>query len=382
MNKLTFQWHLVFIFTIICTASFSQKNSFEDSLLKKAPFGTELIEAYVPFVSPSVTSEGQRHLSYELRISNLHRNPLKLKRVEICDMDNEHRVIATLDSSFLNENLQRPGMPRSNKVIEFPGGQFGILNIRLHLNEEEIPKSFYHKMYFEIEMRTGETVEVPLEKAVVNFTELTSLTLSPPFNSGNWFYYTQGHLNTHELSEGHLSNAQRFAIDWVYLENDGTFVTGDRSVNENFPTYNQDLLAVADGIVVDIQDKIPDNMGESEKRAVKLTRYNLSGNYIIIDIGNNAHAVYAHLIPESFNVKIGDKVKAGDLIAKLGNSGESTGPHLHFHLETKSKMLLGGQGLPYHFAKFEDLGKFEDLEKWRPYFSAHNYRSKKTGIFV
>jgi hypothetical protein len=340
----------------------------KDYLLKKSPFGKELIEAYIPFIGTSVQSDNQRHLSYELRISNLYREAFKLQRIDICNTTNKGEVIASFDSNYFEENLQRPGTSASENSTIFQGGQFGILNLWLHLNEDEIPESFFHKMYFQLETRNGDTVEIAVEKALVDFPEPTSIILEPPFRSGNWFYYTPGHLNTHELTEGKLTNAQRFAIDWAYVEEDGGFVSGDRTVNENFPAYGQELLAVADGIVVDIQDGIPDNNGESEERAIELNRYNLSGNYIILDIGNNVHAVYAHLIPESFHVSIGDSVKTGDLLGLLGNSGESTGPHLHFHLETKSKILLGGQGVPYHFKSFENIARFDDLNALESFF--------------
>jgi murein DD-endopeptidase MepM/ murein hydrolase activator NlpD len=81
--------------------------------------------------------------------------------------------------------------------------------------------------------------------------------------------------------------------------------------------------------------------------AVRITRETVAGNYIVIDIGNDVYAVYGHLIPMSLKVKVGDKVKKGQVIGLIGNSGNSDCPHLHFHLESKSNAFFGGEGIPY-----------------------------------
>lgn len=97
---------------------------------------------------------------------------------------------------------------------------------------------------------------------------------------------------------------------------------------------------------------------------MRITRETIAGNYIVLDIGNNIYAVYAHLIPNSFKVKVGEKVNKGQVVGLLGNSGNSDGPHLHFHLETKSQQVLGGEGIPYHFEKFNQLATYslEDID--------------------
>jgi murein DD-endopeptidase MepM/ murein hydrolase activator NlpD len=96
--------------------------------------------------------------------------------------------------------------------------------------------------------------------------------------------------------------------------------------------------------------------------AVRITRTTIGGNYITIDIGNNLYAFYEHLIPNSTKVQIGDKVKKGQIIGLLGNSGNSDGPHFHFYLEFKSNMSFGGEGISYHISKFIQLKKYTEQE--------------------
>ena len=85
-----------------------------------------------------------------------------------------------------------------------------------------------------------------------------------------------------------------------------------------------------------------------------------------IDLGNGNYAFYAHMIPGSQTVKLGDNVSAGQVIGRLGNSGNSTAPHLHFHVGD-APSPLGTEGVPFVIDEYSDLGivvKF--LAPWTP----------------
>ncbi|MBL8207092.1 MAG: M23 family metallopeptidase, partial [Blastocatellia bacterium] len=82
----------------------------------------------------------------------------------------------------------------------------------------------------------------------------------------------------------------------------------------------------------------------------------IGGNHVILDLGNGRYAFDTHLQPGSLRVKVGDKVKVGQVLGLVGNSGNSTEPHLHFHL-SDANSPLGSEGLPYVFASFEVQGK-------------------------
>lgn len=73
---------------------------------------------------------------------------------------------------------------------------------------------------------------------------------------------------------------------------------------------------------------------------------------MILDLGQNRYAFYGHLVPGSVRVKVGDRVKPGDVVGKLGNSGNSTGPHLHFHISDHD-LPLAAEGLPYAIDSWE-----------------------------
>jgi hypothetical protein len=164
--------------------------------------------------------------------------------------------------------------------------------------------------------------------------------------------------------------AQRFAIDYVKLGDDGRTFTGDRLKNENYHAYGVDALAVADGRVVEVKDGIPENIPGPTSRAVPITLETVGGNHIILDLGGGRYAFYAHLKPGSLRVRLGDRVRRGQVLALVGNSGNSTEPHLHFHL-SDANSPLGAEGIPYALESLEIVGRcrriFADCTLGAPY---------------
>lgn len=210
------------------------------------------------------------------------------------------------------------------------------------------------------------------------------LMIRPPFNEGSWFIadgpsnssshrvFSQKIQSKYETSlDGFVLGYcnQRFAIDWLGINDKGQFYKNDGRTNEDFYGYGKDIVAVADGEVIWIKDGIPDCIPPNYPDSIYAAETAL-GNCILLDIGNNIVAFYAHLKPESLRVKLGDKVKAGDKIGKLGNSGPSTGPHLHFDLReriiepfTSGLNRYYAQSVSYVFNSYELIGSgIDDIE--------------------
>jgi murein DD-endopeptidase MepM/ murein hydrolase activator NlpD len=187
------------------------------------------------------------------------------------------------------------------------------------------------------------------------------VVISPPLRGGEWLAANgpsnnSGHRRAMIPVGGGVHIAQRFAIDFVQLREDGRTHTGDPKDNKNYRCYGTDALAVADGVVVAVKDGIPENVPGANSRAVPITLETVGGNHVILDLGNGHFAFYAHLQPGSLKVKQGDKVRRGQVLGLVGNSGNSTEPHLHFHI-SNANSPLGSEGLPYSFQSFEVQGK-------------------------
>jgi murein DD-endopeptidase MepM/ murein hydrolase activator NlpD len=146
--------------------------------------------------------------------------------------------------------------------------------------------------------------------------------------------------------DGHTAIGQRFAIDFLQLDSTGSSHRGDPLKNENYYAYGTPLMAVADGLIAATKDSIPQNVPGAASRAVPITMTTVGGNYVAIDIGGGRYALYAHVQPGSLRVKVGDRVKRGQVIALLGNSGNSTEPHVHFQI-ADGPTFLSSEGIPY-----------------------------------
>ena len=182
------------------------------------------------------------------------------------------------------------------------------------------------------------------------------LVVAAPLRGGDWLATngpsnTSGHRRALIPVGGRAVIAQRFAIDWQRVGGDGSMFTGDRTQNRSYRAYGAEALAVADGTVTATKDGIPENV-PGATRAVSITLETVGGNHVIVDLGRGCYAFYAHLQPGSLRVKAGDRVKRGQVLGLVGNSGNSTAPHLHFHVSDASSPL-GAEGVPYAFEAFE-----------------------------
>jgi hypothetical protein len=174
----------------------------------------------------------------------------------------------------------------------------------------------------------------------------TKTPLRLPFN-GEWFVFWGGRTvaeNYHAASRD-----QRFAYDIVIVK-DGKSHTGDGGSNEQYFCFGQPLLAPGAGTVTVAVDGVADN-----KPGV-MNREQVPGNHVVIDHGNGEFSFLAHFKQGTVAVKPGDKVKAGQTLGLCGNSGNSSEPHLHYHLQN-SGVFFKGDGLPAQFLDYVADGK-------------------------
>jgi len=94
-----------------------------------------------------------------------------------------------------------------------------------------------------------------------------------------------------------------------------------------------------------------------------------AGNYLVLRLPDGRFAFYGHLKKGRITVQIGEGVKKGQAMASLGFSGESTGPHLHFHI-ADSESPLDAEGLPFEIQSFRQVGRYDDVSRlgtpWTP----------------
>jgi murein DD-endopeptidase MepM/ murein hydrolase activator NlpD len=179
--------------------------------------------------------------------------------------------------------------------------------------------------------------------------------------SGRWFIGVgQGLHNPHRWVV-----PEEFALDIVKLGPNASTHEGTGAKRSEYYAYGQPVLAAADGTVTSVRDSIPETDSNLQQPGETVQAYQTrvmsmqnellakgaleaAGNYVVIEHTAGEHSFYAHLLPGSVRVHTGDRVKRGQSIAQLGNSGNSTEPHLHFHVVDGPDPLLSF-GIPVHF---------------------------------
>ena len=142
------------------------------------------------------------------------------------------------------------------------------------------------------------------------------------------------------------------------LDGQGRLRHGPAANVRSYTCYGEELLAVADGVVVSVLDDLPDQVPPKLPDPSTITLANVDGNHVVLDIGQGLFAFYAHMKPGSVRVRLGQKVRAGTVLGLLGNSGNSSAPHLHFHLMDTAS-VLGSEGLPYVLSRFKLAGRIQ-----------------------
>jgi murein DD-endopeptidase len=319
------------------------------------------LEVRVPKPPTLAHGGGQTVLPYELHITNVMGQPVRLQRIDVLSADNG-ATLATLTDSMLQGATARPGarVPATER-LHVGAGLRAVVYMWVPVSGAP-PRAIRHRIT--VMPDSGAAAPLTLETPSVTVTT-DLLVIAPPLRGGPWLAANgpsaeSGHRRAMIPIAGSFYIAQRFAIDWVKVDAHFSTHSGDSLKNSSYYAYGNDALAVADGIVTEVKDSIPENVPGINSRAVPITLETVGGNHVIVDIGGGHFAFYAHLQPRSIRVKLGDRVKRGQVLGLVGNSGNSTEPHLHFHVSDASSPL-GSEGVPYAFESLEVVGSCRSL---------------------
>lgn len=333
------------------------------------------VDVQIPAPPSPFLAEGSTHLVYELHVSNFGSRDITVREVAALDADRRTTLVAYRDEALAG-NVRIPGAaPDSVEPTRVSGGRRAVIFIWIDLSGAATPAALSHRLTL---LRDGDSTDVVFETESQSLAS-AAVAIGPPLRGANWLAANgpdnvMGHRRALIPVGGKARIAQRFAIDWVQIVDGRTF-DGDQDDNSTYYAWGQDALAVADGIVVATKDSIPENVPGINSRAVPITLETVGGNYVIIDIGDGRYAFYAHLQPGSLRVAVGDRVRRGDVVGLVGNSGNSTEPHLHFHVADAASPL-GAEGIPYVFEQFEITGRMASFGQPPETWDAQVHRSE------
>jgi murein DD-endopeptidase len=304
------------------------------------------LSLHVPVPPAVVATDGLYRLLYELHLENRGDVTVTLSSVEI-HVDHAQSGI-TLDGDRLIRALDAPA---DRKIpLAIAGGQRRVLYI--DLGETKPARVVRHVIRSTSPVGEG-VFEVPVDPTL-------PVVLGAPLAGGPWaaVYHSdweRGHRRVFYTVDGVTRLPGRYTIDFVKLDDAGRTAHGDVDAVGKALGYGADVLAVSDATVAALRDDMPEAARVSAR--VKHRQEDAAGNYVSLDLGGGRFAVYEHLKPGSVRVRLGDRVRRGEVVGQVGFTGDSTGPHLHLHVGDAASPLAA-EGRPFVFGRFEVVGRY------------------------
>jgi hypothetical protein len=319
---------------------------------------TPVFARVVAAPQPVLADDGQRHLAYELLLVNQSASTSTIQGIDALAGG---RVVGSLTAARL-ASLTVPfnGSPPGPALQ--PGGSAMVLMDVALPARAKLPKQLTHRI----------TISQDPPQPISATTYLTAPTkvgqrpavlIAPPLRGPRWVAANgccatrTSHRSAVLAVNGALHAPERFAIDFVQLTPQNTLFTGPPEALSSYAFFGADVLSVSPGKVVAKVDGVAE--GTPPDPPPGITAATAGGNHLVIDMGHGRYAFYAHLQPGSMTVKVGDRVRTGQKLADLGNTGNSDAPHLHLHI-MDSPSPLGSNGLPFRFTRFSVAGTITD----------------------
>jgi murein DD-endopeptidase MepM/ murein hydrolase activator NlpD len=341
-------------------------------LLVTAPAGAWAVDPTPPqltadyIFSPSVLIQHDSYnLVYEMRLTNYAPSVSTLESIDAIAGPKTFTYSGKTLSNLLKP-VGQPGFVGTNTLVE-PGQTLIVYFTLAFSAPAQVPSRIMHVLHVLSADGTLHTLQVP----AIAVNPAMPPIVAPPLRGTDWlagdashngapFNDVDGtidaaHRRTVLLNFGQAFLAQRYAIDYVkykIVNGRGETFAGPAAKNASYFCYGEKIYNVASGRVVEVYDELLDNVPH-QPPPYALNFINAGGNHVIVDIGNGHYAFYAHMKPHSMPpaIKVGAFVSAGQVLGRVGNTGSSTEPHLHFHI-VNGPSFLAAQGIPYEMNAF------------------------------
>jgi hypothetical protein len=324
-----------------------------------------------------LASDGKMHLVYELLVMNVSSSAITLDRLETLDASRDDAGTSTKSADTIVATLQ--GAELEATIRAFPTGStrtvgsFQLTRIFLDVKfakDATVPSALTHRFQVTFAPATGTP---PLNSATIvsgrtDVTNTPAVIIGPPLEGPRWVDAIgccsppSVHRTATLPINGKFYVSERFAIDFAQLNPENKLYSGPRDQLSSYAYVGAKVVSVADGTVVNLQDNRPEETPPNFPQGYDLLQQ--LGNFVIIDIGHGHFAFYCHFQPNTLKVHKGDKVRRGQVLALMGNSGNSDAPHLHFGIQD-GPLPYASDSLPFVFSSFTITGTitnpFDDI---------------------
>jgi Peptidase family M23 len=335
--------------------------------------GIEPGTSFTPLAASTMTTptavlgtDGKQHIAYELVLTNATAEAAKIERLEV-RAPGVKRPLASIDGAPLIADMTRlGGLPEGAPPAEattIPAASVGVVWLDVTLPATApVPSKLEHRVTATLLVAKPFHFTADLDS--VKTGNRPPIELGPPLRSGIWVA-DEGCCSepTHHRRglapiDGKLLVPQRFAIDWAMLDSHHRAWVGDPSKLSSYFGFGQPEIAAAPGTVVSAVDGIAENKPQGPLEELPPIQ-NTVGNHVILKVAPGRFLLYGHMKTGSVRVKPGQKVREGQLLGQVGNTGNSSTPHLHFQVLTKPT-FFPSDSVPFTFAHFSLLGQVTD----------------------
>lgn len=323
--------------------------------------GLQVEAMQAPYRVPG--DDGRDHLAYQLQITNLMAVPTAITSVSVRDDHGER--LQQLSGEALAERLQVIGSNTLVDRVEAYGNALVVMDVPV------TPSHRVSALRTSVGYAVAPGVEVPafITQMGLNWvavsppTPISSFTppvLTPPLAGTDWVNSNAfgdpltGHSGARMTKGSTLHANEAFAIDFIQFRN-GASHTGNGASNSDYLAYGKPVLSSSTGTVVKVRDgmaDVPPGAFPEDLTSVD----DAGGNAVVVKVSPGLYLLYGHFIPGSVRVRVGDTVRVGQVLGKLGNSGNSTGPHLHFQA-MDGPDVMNADSVPFVFTSFTRTGR-------------------------
>jgi len=308
-------------------------------------------DAPVPFRG----SDGRMHLVYELWVTNFSSGEVSLEKVDVLG---DGAVIQSLDRAAIAQRLQPAGQRDSVEVL--PKSTQALLFLHLTLAPGgAVPHEVSHQITARVLAAPPGHQEITESGGMARVDRREVVRIGPPLQGEGYISADSccdatRHTRAALPVNGKVYIAQRYAVDWEQVDAAHRIYSGPQQNVESYAIANRPAIAVADAEVESVTDRYPQQTPGKFPTDIGIEE--ADGNSVVLNLGGGRYALYAHLKPGSIRVRAHEKVKRGQVLGEVGNSGNSVAPHLHFHV-MDGPSPLAANGLPYEIDQYEVTGR-------------------------
>lgn len=311
--------------------------------------------------APVLGADGRMHLAYEIQAVN--QSPLSVEIRKVAPRAQGNRLGLPFTGTRLAERT-RINAGTGGTTLG-PGGSAMLFIDAAYSQARKRPAAISHaiSLAWPDAANPGELIRRTFIGVSSRVSRQRPVVLTPPLRGSKWVAANgcctmNPHRGATLAIDGTVRVPERFAIDFVQMGAQNRLFIGPQADLFSYRYYRAPIIAAAPGRVVDVKRNLPEQIPGA--MPTDATIQNAGGNHVVVDIGQGRFAFYAHMATRSVRVKVGQKVRRGEVLGLLGNSGNTDTPHLHFHV-MDSPSPLQASGLPYVFRSFRGQGVLRNL---------------------